>query len=458
MTAARNTSVTDFTLTNEPLGDEEISLILAALFKKIDVPARKSEPAPKTILMDFFGIAKTMKTSTTTRVEQPFRRCKFNTFCPPETAELAEIRNKSSESPIVFQARHLAGVEDYVLNLATDRSFHVAILSRGLIDMLYWYERGTRKGLYSAAHHESAKQRIYELLRLDLVDSFVFFTCSPEVAIKREYDGALTQERGSDMSESSLVQSLAIYEEVLADVEKHVPGLPIFRLDTSDCTDPGQAARELLRLILPAICKRFGVRTGSFLPRSPSLIEKQTRHNDYFEEQLKLKGYPSLRAIESAGFVSIGTAEQEDTYLNPHPEKADSDGYFDEIVRLRREGNAWKFIHKGPQNDRIFSHRRPLSMEVDAEDVLAIRGRYPELLTLKKTRRCFNIEGASAGDSWFTLHLDNVEGLGAFSELRAHGSSESTHSEELLRLAEKLGFGLDDIVEGSYLALALKKK
>ena len=118
------------------------------------------------------------------------------------------------------------------------------------------------------------------------------------------------------------------------------------------------------------------------------------------------------------------------------------------------------FIHKGKAGDRIFSHRRPVSMDVDPKDVESICSRYPRLLELKKTRRCFKIGIAPSADvdTWFTLHLDDVEGMGTFTEIRARGSLDRTHTEELLTIAARLGFTLGDVVEGSYLALALGKK
>src|SRR3989338_2267014 len=101
-----------------PFSDIETSVILELIHKTIDVPFRKSEPVPKTILIDFFGTQKAGKTKITEKIEQLFRRNKFKAFCPPETAEIENIRNLLTGDPVVEQLKHLTGVHDYVLNLS----------------------------------------------------------------------------------------------------------------------------------------------------------------------------------------------------------------------------------------------------------------------------------------------------------------------------------------------------
>ena len=49
----------------EPFSEEDISVTLGAILKTIDVPFRKSESVPKTILIDFFGPPASSKTTTT---------------------------------------------------------------------------------------------------------------------------------------------------------------------------------------------------------------------------------------------------------------------------------------------------------------------------------------------------------------------------------------------------------
>src|SRR3989344_3542375 len=199
-------------ITHDAYTEEELAHILDAIRDTLDVPRRKSEEATKTLLIDFFGTANSGKTKTTEQIERVFRRSKMNVYCPPETAEVAEIRNRSVDNPLIFQARHLTGVQHYVLNLAYDRNFHVAVISRGLIDMLYWYERGHHEGLFSDQHYRSVRNQILEFLQMDLVDAFFFFRCSAEEALRREYSQSITQKRGSNMNEQTLAEAFEIYE------------------------------------------------------------------------------------------------------------------------------------------------------------------------------------------------------------------------------------------------------
>src|SRR3989344_98087 len=285
----------------EPFTEQEVSTILSAIFDTIDTPFKKSEAVPKTILIDFFGTQKAGKTKTTEKIEQVFRRHKFNAFCPPETAEIEEVRSKLSDNPVISQAIHLTGVQDYVLNLAQDPRFHIVSISRGLIDMLYWYEKGLRKGLYTETHVQMVRNQIYEFLKLDLVDAFFFFTCSVETAMKREYEDALTQKRGTKMNEKDVGETLDIYGAVIREVNKNIPGLPVCHIDTSDLSVK-QVGEETLKFLLPVICSRFNVPEYRFMPHSLSLMRKQAGRSFYFEEQLKFAGHPTQKRLDKTGW------------------------------------------------------------------------------------------------------------------------------------------------------------
>jgi predicted adenylyl cyclase CyaB len=440
----------------EPFSEDEVSLILDEIKKKINVKFSKDEDVPKTILVDAFGTQKAGKTKTTEKIEQVFRRHKFRAFCPPETAEIESVRSQLTSDPMLSQATHLNGVEDYVLSLARHPRIHFAMISRGPIDMLYWYERDRRKGNYSDTFYESISRYIYELLRKDQVDTFLFFTCSVEAAIKREYDGALTQRRGSKMNESDIAETIDIYDKVIREVNENVPGLPIFRIDTSNL-DVREVGQEVLRFLLPTICQRFNILPERFMHHSPTLLRKSAKSLDHFEVQLKLKGHPSRERILEFGFNCSGILEQEDTYLdlsnNPNDQ---SHNFSDEVARIRKDQLGLRFMYKGPVGDAIFSHRHPLSLNIEKEDADRMLGNYKNLLFLRKIRECFDA-GSNIHDLEFiTIHLDKIEGLGHFTEIRTRGSVGQTHTNELLEIAAELGFSLSDVIQGNYLSLALK--
>lgn len=431
--------------------EDEISAILVGIYKTINVPFTKDQPVPKTVLVDLFGTQKAGKTSVTSKIEQVFRRNGFNAFCPPETAEIESVRNRLTNDPMVSQAIHLTGVQDYVLNLAHHPRMHLAILSRGLIDMLYWYERDRRKGNYTDEFVSVINRHIYELLRKDLVDAFVFFTCSVKAAMEREYADALTHKRGSKMNEKDVAETLNIYEIVLAEVNENVPGLPIFHVDTSDISLK-ETGQEVLRYLLPAVVRRFSVPSSAFLLQSPTLMRKNAKHAINFEEQLKLKGTPDAEKIKEMGWIlQHGEYEQQDIYLR----LGDNAGS-DELLRIRKDYRGIGFGYKGPSRDRLLSHRNLQNFiltEVQAQEMSKM---YPVVLVLNKIRQYYRLDPKATCDGhFFTLHLDKVDGLGDFTEIRAYGSSDNMHTQELFIMASRLGFNLTDIIEGSYLTLAL---
>lgn len=433
--------------------EKEMSVMLEALFEVVDTPQRRSEPATKTVLLDFFGPPNSGKTTITAKIEQLFRRHKFNAFCPPETAEIAEIRNKSTDNPTVFQARHLTGVQDFVLNLSYDRNFHVVILSRGLIDMLFWYEMGLRDSVYSKKHVESVRNHIHETLRQNLVDAFVFFTCSPEVALKREHEQSLTQKRGSKMNEKFLAKAGDAYGAVLADLETNVPDLPLISVDTNK-KSIGEVTKEVIQGLIPILLSRFSVPETPMLLRSATLLRKKAECGARLEEQLKLKGHPESGVVEQTGWLLLDKVDQLDTYL-VHPDrsgvKVSPD---DEIVRVRNEEGRLMLIYKSPSRDSWFSHRMPLTLDITAEEAEEIMRRYSVVAQIKKARKRYGRCHTKPREDEvsYTLHLDSIEGMGNFTEIRAHGPGVDDHAKVLLELATALGFTPVDIVKGSYLA------
>src|SRR3989338_353814 len=439
----------------ENFSEEEMAVMLRAVKETINVKFAKDEDVPKTILIDLFGLPKTMKTTVTGRLEQVFKRNGLKGFCPPETAELEDVRNRLTSDPLLMQATHLNGVEAYLLHNAFHPRMHFVPLSRGLIDMLKWYEMDRRKGTYTDEFVQIMNKSVYELLKKDLVDSFIFCTCSVEAAMKREFEGSLTQERGSKMNEKSMAEELDIYQTVLDGVNRNVPGLPIFHVDTSSVSVK-EMGMEIMRFILPTICRRFSVPVSRFMSYSSTLLEKQAKLSANFEEQLKLKGQPSREQLESQGWQFEGTLEQEDTYLDSTPGVGDLDGVFDKIQKIRKDNRGLKFMYKGPAEDRWLSHRRPLTFDINPEEAEKRCKLYPVILVLKKSRDCYELNHGRAG--LFTIHVDTIEGLGDYTEIRVLGSSDQDHSQELMHLAAQLGFNISDIVEGSYLSMALEQK
>lgn len=437
-----------------PFTEDEMTAMAKAILKKIDVDIKSSGPAPKRPFIDCFGTQKAYKTAVTVEMEKFFRRNGYKTYCPPESAEHEDIRADAIDNPIIFQAKHLTVVMDQYLNLIKNRDYHLSTVSRNLNDMPYWYEKGLRKGIYSQRHADSAKEWIYELLRQGGTDVALFFTCSIDTAMKREYGQSVTQKRGSKMNEKDVAEGLDIYEKTLRELKLNVPDLPTFRIDTSDMTVK-EATEEALKFILPTICIRYGVPDYSFMPYALSLVQKRAQHSTHFEEQLKLYGHPKVEAILKAGWKLMKESNQKDFYLNPDTRtKINPLG---EIVRLRKEDEEYKFMYKGASKDNLLSHRHPYSFTVDKKEADNILNSHELINTLDKHRLNYKKDGSSGDGHFFTLHVDSVNELGNFTEIRAKGTQENHHTKELLALAEELGFRTTSIVNGNYLSLSLYK-
>ncbi|OHB21989.1 MAG: hypothetical protein A2939_00655 [Parcubacteria group bacterium RIFCSPLOWO2_01_FULL_48_18] len=442
----------------EPYTEEELKIILGAILDRIDTPFKTSQPARKNILIDLFGPFKAGKDTITEKFDLLFRRIGFNVFCPPETAESYDIRTKTTADILLTQAKHLAEIQQRLINRAYDRNYHLVITHRGLIDELYWYNRWMREGRTTAEYYNNVRNFIFQLLRHDLVDAFIFLTCSPETSLAREYKGSLIQTRGSNMTETVLRQARDIFDEVLADVNKNVPGLPIFHVDTTDLTIEDEQ-RRVLQLILPTICARFGVSPADFIPSSLTLLRKESSLIPVFNEQLKLRGRPK-EDVESCGWLFGGETTQSDIYLNPQPEQKDRNGIFEEVVIVREENGKFSYAYKSPSRNSILSHNVPLRFDNIVEgQVQKLLAQYPAILRFKKSRRSYFLDPGllKYGNDKIVLHIDTIEGFGDYTEIKSVGSPRRTHTKELFELATRLGFSPADIIEGNYLSLALAR-
>lgn len=438
-----------------PFTEEEMTAMAEALFRKIDIQLTSSGPAPRRPLINYFGLQNSGKTTVTVGTERFFRRNKFKTYCPSESAEHEDIRGDSIEDPISFQIKHLNVVTEQYLQ-SKNRNVHITQVSRNLPDMLYWYIKGERKGIMSQKHVASAKEWIYTILKdLDYIDVSLFFTCSVESAMQREYGQSVTQKRGSKMNEQDTNEARDIYETALEELRVNVPSMPIFKIDTSEMTVK-QTTEEALRYILPTLCIRYKVPDYTFMPYALSLVQKVAKHSAHFEEQVKLYGHPGTEIILKAGWTLVKENAQIDTYLNTKPDMPiDPEG---EVLRLRQEDDVYKYMYKGESRDHLLSHRLPLTLAIEQSEAKKIIDSHRIITVLNKHRVHFRKNGSSGDGHFFTLHIDSVNELGNFTEIRARGTQNKNHTRELLALTEELGFHTSSIVNGNYLSLALAAK
>ena len=98
----------------------------------------------------------------------------------------------------------------------------------------------------------------------------------------------------------------------------------------------------------------------------------------------------------------------------------------------------------------------PHTLVLEKSEADKILSTYKAVATLTKSRKHFRKTGSSGDGHFFTLHVDSLEPLGDFTEIRARGAQNKNHTKELLALAEELGFTTSSIVDGNYLSLALQ--
>jgi adenylate cyclase class IV len=130
--------------------------------------------------------------------------------------------------------------------------------------------------------------------------------------------------------------------------------------------------------------------------------------------------------------------------------------------RIRRFGDgSMKFMFKSEADDRLLSHRKPFDFEITAEDAERIEKKYPLIAEVFKIRQYFKQERENLsvpGEYRYTLCLDDIRGMGQYTEIRARGTEQETHSKELLAFATELGFTPSDILEGNYLHRILERQ
>jgi len=456
-----------------PFSEEEQTSLLNAIKAKLDTPFSRSEKPLKNLVVDLFGPINTGKNSVSEELERAMRREKLNVIYIRESADHPVIRAENAPDPVVYQAQHLAIVDGQVMFNAYDPNWHAVIVNRGRIDMLFWYEKYKKN--FSEQHLANTREFIYERLRMDQVDAYLFLEGDPEVLLERSYKQAVTKQQGTHANIEAIRESIGIYEKILADVEENVPGLPIFRIDTTEISVM-ETTQEALRFILPTLCARYEIPGSSYLPKSPALLRRTAQQAPTVDEQLKLHGTPSVgwEAREDLGWKLEAVLRQRDTLLDSRDEDAAPEGGA-EFIQVRAEWRApelvngsmwegepdsWFFAFKDASSDGTFSRRPTVKFSVSADEAEDIIARYRVIGTVTKQRdlwaKTVTLPDGSTQDFW--LHVDRVEELGAFTEIKTHGTQSKQHWRELLALANELGFGLSDIAPESYLSMLLEQK
>lgn len=151
------------------------------------------------------------------------------------------------------------------------------------------------------------------------------------------------------------------------------------------------------------------------------------------------------------GASPAGSVRQIDRYYD-HP--ARDFGETDEALRLREQSGATRLTYKGPRLDPETKSRSEYDVGVDSpekmDDVLECLG-FEKAAEIVKDREMLTLDE-------ITATIDEVEGLGTYTELERRVEEEDFDEarKQLLDMAEELG--LDDLERRSYLELKIEKE
>lgn len=159
------------------------------------------------------------------------------------------------------------------------------------------------------------------------------------------------------------------------------------------------------------------------------------------------------RELIKLGAKLLSIEREDDTYFQ-HPCRDFS--LSDEALRLRViNGERVELTYKGPRSGRGVKSRLEISVDVKDKpelirDLLEKLG-FKSVATVSKVRKVYGIPGVEV-----RVCLDEVEELGSFVEIEAHGEPEGLSS-VVTSIAEQLGLK-GSLVPKTYLELILEKR
>lgn len=440
--------------------EERARVLGPRIFETIDIPARRSEPAPKTVIVEVTSVVpKSGKTTQTQHLSSSLRAVMgsgMRVVVTPEGAEDRAIRAMKKQETDLVLARYLTYVMQNLLDLSRSREFHVAIQDRSIIDHLIWSEFYARAGEITREHRDRVWDYVLSGAWVQAIDAIFYLYTDIDTALAREKKGVSIDRAGSIMNQDSLSRFCEAAESTLEEVSRRMPELPIFRLDTGTTSEEETNAQMTLAL-LETLNGRLGINLRHTVPYSLSLMRKEAEINGKLQVQIKLKGHPWPEGVAERGWVLKEESEQVDTYCvfldGVHPTIKPS-----EIIRIRKVGSQYSFAYKGVGVENIVTRRPHLNIPIDERQARDLMNLYTRLATItKKPRTMYEREidpSISAYGNMF-LCVDTVEELGKFTELSMYANEYEEARQTLLEEAARLGFGLTDVAEGNYLKMAV---
>ncbi|MBI2038892.1 MAG: CYTH domain-containing protein [Candidatus Niyogibacteria bacterium] len=407
------------------------------MLRRLDAPKRKTDIPVPPLIAEFFGMHKAGKDTQLVEVDRWAKRNGFNAFIERESAEADEIRRFPRDNPYVYEMRHFTYAFKALLDAFGSRDYHFVALNRGIVDTLVWLEVGRHQQKITEEAQAAAKQLILGGPWLASVDAFFYLTCSVEKALEREYGtttGAIKY--GSRMNPPMLALMHGCLESVYQELRETFPQLPICRIDTTKKTI-ADVRDEILSFLLSSAMERRRLEETDVLPWCGALLREKARMAG---PEIKFRRAVSHDALRSNGWQMQGVTLEEDIFLKPRNQELQGN----ECFHLRRSGERWYFVYKREGADS--RHWAKIHIPVSQEGAAEILEVFERVAVVKKRREIFTRDH-------FILNRDDVEGLGAFTEVK---SSKPTDEDRLLRAARKLGLEDGDILPESYVNLQRK--
>lgn len=413
-----------------------------AILHVLDQPRRKSDPPIKPALVEFFGEPKAGKDKQLVGADRRFRRMKFQTLVYQEGAESEKQRRAPRDFSYEMQMRYFAQAFDNLLHAAVSRDFHIAFFNRGVLDILTWLEFQRKLGKITQEQLETARTFILHGPWIQTLDVIVCLVVDAEAALEREYGKDFRSREvvfGSMMNPKSLALMKESVSEVCSYLKKDMPDLPLYVLDTTHKTEEETEA-EIAEILLTTLERRLKISEDDTLPWSIDLMREKAWVSG---PEVKIRGSVTHEKLRKLGWSLEAAVTEVDDYLTPKDEKfLEGDACF----HLRSSGGKHYLVYK--KNLPLAWHRPKIPIPISGGSVKELRATFEEVLQIRKEREIFTRNG-------FVLHLDRVEGLGNFIEIKG---LMATTDEELMAAAMELGFSEGDIVNDTYLRLMLATK
>ncbi len=446
-----------------PADFEERARVLGkAVFEAIDVPTRRSEPPPKSILVEIASVVpKSGKTTQCQLLSTSLRAAMgsgLSVQVLPEPWEHPSIRALKKGEPDALLGRYTSEILTNYIDYMKSRVFHVGILDRSIVDLLIQEEVFMRMGRISAEHRDSIWKSLLSAPWARNHDATFYLFTDIETALAREGDGVSLSRTGSVMNREYLKIFTEAANATIAALKELAPQIAIFPVDTTAASREETNAYITLTL-LEHLNKKLRIDERKVIPYSLSLMRERTASGS-LQVQIKLRGALIRQETEKRGWQFHKRFERQvDAYLifasGVHPEIQSG-----EIIRVREDEHGFSFAFKGVGVENTIQRRPHLNIPIDAHQAEELFSLYTKLAVVAKSPRELyvkQIDSKIGLDGEMYLCLDKVEGLGEYVELSLYAYDLEAARRVLLEEAHKLGFGLPDVVPGNYLQMALKK-